>query len=57
MGRRSKKSKKSKQRRSKTGMQKQYSSTENVAYYFLAAIGIVILICAGIALLEYFKIF
>ena len=42
MGRRSKKSKKAKQRQSKTGVQKQYSSTENIAYYFLAAIGIIV---------------
>lgn len=57
MGRRSKKSKKSKQRQLKTGAQKQYSSTENIAYYFLAAIGIIVLISAVIALLGYFKIF
>jgi hypothetical protein len=57
MGRRSKKSRKPKQRRSKTGTPKQYSSTENVAYYFLAAIGIIVLIFAVFALLGYFNIF
>jgi hypothetical protein len=55
MGRRSKKSKR--RQPSQTRSQKQYSSAENIVYYFLAAIGVIVLISLVIALLGYFEIF
>lgn len=57
MGRHAKKSKKSPKRPPESGGQKSVSSAENVAYYFLAAIGAVILVMLAIGLLAYFKVF
>ena len=57
MGRRSKKSKKSKRRQVQPDSKKQYSSLESVIYYALAAVGVLVLISLVIGLLGYLKIF
>lgn len=57
MGNRSKKSKKSQKRQPPSRPKKQYSLMENVLYYALAGIGLLVLISLFIALLGYFKVF
>lgn len=54
---RSKKSKQPRRKPSQAQEQKSPSSAENISYYFLAAIGGLILIMLAVGLLAYFKVF
>lgn len=56
MGQPSKKSKTSPHRQGQSKPKQQYSAMENIVYYALAAIGLLVLVSVMIWLLGYFKL-